>query len=68
MENIEDIYEYMWAVASFEPPPYPGRVTLFRTSPVGKEDAASSRWPTVAAEVEWHETPGTHDTMLRCPT
>ena len=56
------------ALRGYLPGPYPGRVSLFRSS----EAAASSLdpglgWRALAAHVDVHDVPGDHHTMVREP-
>lgn len=57
------------AVWSYEPPRYPGKVTLFRTERHAAKDASAGRrpWAGLAAEVETVVVPGGHASMFREP-
>jgi thioesterase domain-containing protein len=49
------------------PPPYPGRVVLFRATAGRAGGPGPLGWERLAAGVDLRPVPGTHDTMLREP-
>ena len=58
------------AMLSYEPQPYPGRITFFRASEQIADNSIdpAKDWRNLAAEgVEVHVVPGDHYTMLREP-
>ena len=57
------------ALKTYVPQKYPGRIDLFRTEPVSKDDDdASLGWTALAqGGVEVHFAGGNHDSMLRSP-
>ncbi|MFO1498394.1 MAG: amino acid adenylation domain-containing protein [Verrucomicrobiota bacterium] len=67
LARLEHVYKTnLHALRQYRPRPYPGRVTLFNAEQVdpGVIPDESNAWVGLAREIEVHQVPGDHDTML----
>jgi thioesterase domain-containing protein len=57
------------AALAYKPKPYPGKVTLFRAADQGSanSDGWHQDWTSLAAAVEVHQVPGSHQDIVKKP-
>jgi thioesterase domain-containing protein len=67
LRQVAAFRAHVAAGRAYVPPPYPGRVTVFRASETAARPSVQLGWERVAAAVEVHVIPGRHETMLREP-